>query len=599
MSDKNKIAVELVVDDKGTLQVKAFASQSDASFRQVEAAGVGAASRIEAGWKKLKSAWVEILGGMMAVRGAWDLMNSAAKAKQEEVAFASLAASYGASGQQILEQLTAVSRGTIDTLTLVRDVGTAMMMGIKPDETISLMKIAMATTKQTGQTTVKAFSDISLAVGRQSRMILDNLGIIVDVGKANDTYAKALGKTSSQLTDAEKKQAFMNATLAAGSELMSRMGEQVDTNAEKFQRLTATFENIKVATGDVLIRAFNLIEGNLFKLGSATQIPISYFYRLVQIMGGVTDAMHLTSGSFDLWGKKAEEAWATFETMSDKGDQAFKDMMISNDAIIRGQKDYTAAINESAKAQAELEKGRKDIVAQQKKEADEIAKAQEEMYTATGSMADQHYASEAQKLVEKAARWQKAGGDIVTTENWLYDQLGLLEDEAIAKGEASSVASMDRMQGNYRSLVEQLTSQNTLVAEQLTATGMKIQELDGSSFTVTAALDGSGFESSIDVLIGKFRDLAASASIAQSFAIGSAAGSSSGGTSTSWDGGQYDSYQVAADSQTGRDGASLAAKSSSGSKSVTSNTIININQQVSRSDVNAIVSEQKRQEVRK
>ena len=50
-------------------------------------------------------------------------------------------------------------------------------------------------------------------MGRQSIMMLDNLGIIVDTQKAYDDYAKSIGKASSELTDQEKKIAFNSAAL--------------------------------------------------------------------------------------------------------------------------------------------------------------------------------------------------------------------------------------------------------------------------------------------------------------------------------------------------------------------------------------------------
>ncbi|RLF32701.1 MAG: hypothetical protein DRN07_04430 [Thermoplasmata archaeon] len=119
-----------------------------------------------------------------------------------------------------------------------------MMMGIRPEALTRLMAIARATAKMTGQEVTKAFEDITLGIARQSKMILDNLGIIIRVEEANRRYAASLGKTASQLTDAEKKQAFLNAALEAGEDLMHRLGDQSDTTADKVQRLKTQFSNL-------------------------------------------------------------------------------------------------------------------------------------------------------------------------------------------------------------------------------------------------------------------------------------------------------------------------------------------------------------------
>ncbi len=648
-NDKSTVAIELVADDsKATANITKFAGKSEASFKRivasseaavdrtsftwerlgkgtwykkfdaeavtafdkVEKSGVRAASRIESGWNKLKSAWVGIIAGIAAVAGAWELMNSAAKARQEEVAFANLAASYGVSGKQIVAQLKEVSRGTVDTLTLIRSAGTAMMMGIRPEETVNLMKIAMATTKQTGQTTVKAFEDITLAVGRQSKMILDNLGIIVNVEKANERYAQTVGKTAAALTDAEKKMAFMNETMVMGNELILRMGDQQATAAEKFQRFAARANDLKVFFGDVLIRAFNLIEMATYSMAAATWRPIQAFFKLLEASGWLTDSLHLSAGAAELWGKQADQAGKRAEELGQSSIQAAKDMVASNNVIVDGQRALKKTLEEVTKAQEEQEKSRKGILDQKKKEADEIAAAQAEMYAETGAMAEQHYAAEAQKLVQKVARWQKAGGEIITTENWLYDKIRGLGEEAAAQGEQASALAMYRMQGRHRLLVDEITGQNQIVNDVLVATGMRVEDLNGSSFLITANLDGTGFTNTVDGLIDKFRELAAASAAAGATAAATSAqqttsriqdgnvmmsshGSSSGG-SVDWDGGMYDSYQIAADGQTGRDG---NAKSRAGSKTVT--TINNFNQQISRSDVTAIISEQKRREGRR
>ncbi len=191
----------------------------------------------------LSSAWVKAAGSIYAAMRAWDMLKLGAKAEQQAMAFENMANSFGISGDRIIAKLREVSYGTIDTTTMIEKAGTAMMMGIRPDELVKLMEIARATSRLTGQTVTKAFEDISLAVGRQSRMILDNLGIIVKQGEANQDYARALGKTVKELTDVEKKQAFVNATIKAGNKLMRQLGNETVTTADKFAQLEASAKN--------------------------------------------------------------------------------------------------------------------------------------------------------------------------------------------------------------------------------------------------------------------------------------------------------------------------------------------------------------------
>ena len=61
---------------------------------------------------------------------AWDAVDIAARAQQEKKAFENLAATYEASAESIIAELKRVSGKTIDTMSLIRQAGTAMMMPV-------------------------------------------------------------------------------------------------------------------------------------------------------------------------------------------------------------------------------------------------------------------------------------------------------------------------------------------------------------------------------------------------------------------------------------------------------------------------------------
>jgi hypothetical protein len=228
-------------------------------LKKTEDASEKTAGAMKTHWESFRKHWLEVTASFYAAykifQKAWNMAEMAAQFEQQKVAFANMAASYGTTADAIIADLKRVSSGTIDTMTMMEKAGTAMMMGISPEKVVKLMEIARATAKMTGQDVTQAFSDISLAVGRQSKMILDNLGIIVSVEKANEAYAKSVGKTAASLTDAEKKQAFMNATVEAGEELMARLGKQEDTVRDKMDRLKATVKDIELWLGQMTIRA--------------------------------------------------------------------------------------------------------------------------------------------------------------------------------------------------------------------------------------------------------------------------------------------------------------------------------------------------------
>lgn len=237
----------------------------------------GAGGKLGGVLKDLNLSWVKyaavVVAAGTAMKVAWELANISAVAQQQEKTFRNLTKSVGADADQIISDLKRISADTVDTATLIRSAGTAMLMGLDPEKLSGLMEIARATARMTGQTTTQAFSDITLAVARSSKMILDNLGIIVSLEEANKNYAVQIGKTAKELTDIERKQAFLNETLIKGKKLVKRIGVEGKTSAEKFQELTASWENFKIsmgmATGGPIITFVENLTGAINKLAEA------------------------------------------------------------------------------------------------------------------------------------------------------------------------------------------------------------------------------------------------------------------------------------------------------------------------------------------
>lgn len=569
-----KVAIELYVDDKGTLRVREFGKASEKAFEQTAEAGGIAAARIEAAWNSVKAAWVGIVGSIMAMREAWDLANMAAKAQQAEVAFGSLAASYGTSGKIMLDELRAVSNGTVSTMAMVQNGAKAMMMGLNPENVVQLMKIAMATTRASGQSVVQAFEDIALASARESKMIMDNLGIIVSLETANENYAKANHVTASSLTDVQQKQAFLNETFRVAKDLIARLGNQTDTQADKLARLTATFENIKGAVGSGLLRVFSALEGSFEGVAAASLAVYGGVFKIVEAVAGLTDKLRLTSGAAAAWKINAEAAFGAAENLALKSHKAFEDMVSSNDGLVQGMENYRKKVDQATTSLEVQERTRQKIIDKQKSEAEQQAAAEREMYEEAGIGAKSYFSQEATALVKKAQRWKKAGADTLEIEEWLYDELGKLSEEAWTKGEWAAGQAMDSIQQMYGTLLYQFDAANASMTDTLTSLGIKVEELNGSDIGISARFDGSAVITGIDSLVAKFAQLRAAASAAAAVSA-SASGASdassgdSGGSNANYDRSTY--YQ----------------------------TTVNVNQQLSRSDVTSILNEQSRQESRK
>ncbi|MBN4068945.1 hypothetical protein JYU06_05440, partial [Desulfotalea psychrophila] len=172
-------------------------------------------------------------------------------------------------------------------------------------------------------------------------------------------------------------------------------------------------------------------------------------------------------------------------------------------------------------------------------------------------------------------KWKEAGADVIAIEDWLYDQIGALSEQAWEKEESAAGMAMDNLQSQAGALVDELNTVTGAGMDMLEQYGLQIEGLDGTAFTVYASMDGSGMESTVNSLIAQFQQLNAVAAAAPSPGGASPSNNSGEETTDEW-----------------------AERIRNAPDNYNTSTTVNINQQVSRSDVNAIISEQNRQEVR-
>jgi hypothetical protein len=110
------------------------------------------------------------------------------------------------------------------------------------DQLLSIAKAANRLNPALGDTTF-LYQSLATGIKRSSPLILDNLGLVVKVGEANETYAKSLGKSVGELTAQEKQMALLNATLEAGNVLIDQAADVADKGADSYAQITAGVKN--------------------------------------------------------------------------------------------------------------------------------------------------------------------------------------------------------------------------------------------------------------------------------------------------------------------------------------------------------------------
>ncbi len=345
MSKKGSAELNVKVKTEGQKDLQGLQAEVDKLKKKLEemgGKGGGGSKQASAGFGDMITATRLAYASVMAlVAGMTTLAVKAGKFDQVAAAFKNMAASQGQDADAMLANMKRATDGMVSSVDLMVNANKAMMLGLPIERFDELMGVAKSAAESTGQSMEYMLESIVLGIGRQSRLILDNLGIIVDAEDAYAKYAATVGKSASQLTDAEKKQAFLNEALRVGKENAENAGRGTDNANKAWERFKAKVEDASISLGSSLAPAI-----------VATLSSITDLIGALDEMGKSDTAQH--------WSLRAQQA---FEVISFSVQSLVRNVM----ALI-----YTAG----ALFQGDLWGNGPDAI---KKIADEAARRWEEM----------------------------------------------------------------------------------------------------------------------------------------------------------------------------------------------------------------------------
>lgn len=139
------------------------------------------------------------------------------------------------------------TQGLVSDYELMEQMNQAVTLGAARNEEqfAELAETALTLGRALGVDATHALQSLTLGIGRQSRMILDNLGLTVSVKEANEAYAAQLGKTAEQLTEVERREAFRQATMEAARQKVEELGGVTISAGDAFTQLVTQLKNVR------------------------------------------------------------------------------------------------------------------------------------------------------------------------------------------------------------------------------------------------------------------------------------------------------------------------------------------------------------------
>ena len=197
--------------------------------------------RVSKSSRSMEGAFSRIGGAVKAYigiqAGKW-LLNLVGDVDSVKKSFNNMASDVHGGSKKLLADIKTAARGTVSELEIMRSSNLAIsLMGKEvTDHLPKMMEVARVAARTQGKSVQQMYDDIIVASGRQSVMILDNLGISsATASRYQEEYAAKLGKTRQQLNATEKRAAFFFAVMKAGNDLMDIAGAESLTMGERLQ----------------------------------------------------------------------------------------------------------------------------------------------------------------------------------------------------------------------------------------------------------------------------------------------------------------------------------------------------------------------------
>ena len=188
------------------------------------------------------AAYATLAANVFALTAAFGALSRAAQVTQLEKGLQLMGNQSGRTLSIMADGLREVTGMAISAEEAMRGAAMGVSGGFGGAELKGLAKIAKGASIALGRDLSDAFDRLTRGAIKLEPEILDELGIMVRVDEAAENYAATIGKTATQLTQFEKRQAFMNAILEQGALKFGDIAEQVDP--DPYARLAATFADL-------------------------------------------------------------------------------------------------------------------------------------------------------------------------------------------------------------------------------------------------------------------------------------------------------------------------------------------------------------------
>ena len=425
----NSITFTVNIDDKGSLSLltkesKKAADGIDKVDKTTKKAGktsdkyskqnkgvAGATSNSTKAFSKMTTgintgivpAYATLAANIFAVSAAFGALKRVAAFDQLVDGFQRTANESGQTASIVTRNLQLITDGAISSEQAFKSAAVGFSAGFSTAEIEGLTQVAKGASLALGRDMGDALDRLVRGTAKLEPEILDELGIFVRLDDAVKQYAESIGKTAGQLTQTERRQSFLNATLTQGKLKFAAVSESVDVNP--YDRLAATFDSLS----KTLIRLFDNVLGPFISFFANSQVAL---------LGGlVLFSSTITSTMFPALDKLGGK----FQRSAGAASESTKELLKDQKKLISGAK---KEIKESSgvSKRSKFHKIQAKLIAKEKVGLEELRVAEKSL-----GQSSARRALKLEKLGEKATQAKKDELALINRQREAVEKLILAE----------------------------------------------------------------------------------------------------------------------------------------------------------------------------
>lgn len=318
-------------------------------------------SKMQQGAGGFVRAYALLAANVFAITAAFGVLSRSAQIDKLTESMKILSTEGGQDIRNLSEALVEASGNAIALDQAFRQVSLASSAGLSTDEIEGLTKVARGAAISLGRDLPDALDRIFRGAIKLEPEILDEIGLFVRVDEASRKYAQTLGRAVTSLSQAEKRQAFLNEILEQGEKKFSEYADSIQPDA--FVRLAASFRDLAQDATSLA----NMVIGPLVGLLADNKGLLAGAFLLVAgslINAAIPALGEFTTGLTD----SAKEAQKNAQDFA-------KDQQLKVNAAIAAEQAIQNEIKESAQAEADRKRAQLDVTPKfrsQAKAAEEI-----------------------------------------------------------------------------------------------------------------------------------------------------------------------------------------------------------------------------------